>query len=310
MTTVFTPTYNRANLLPRLFSSLCAQDCNDFEWLVVNDGSTDTTEDLFDEWMRNSLPFAIRYFKVSNGGKMCAINEALELANGDFFFIVDSDDALAPNAISFIENAFRTLPKDDDSFIGISGLRVQFDGGYIHGRPLIDTSVGYVDCSNLERSKYNLQSDMAEAYYTSKIRKYKFSVWGGEKFTPEAVVWDKMALDGYQLRWFDAHVYYCEYQENGLSDSTWSLLKNNPMGYAMLFNNQLVVNEYRKQKGDTLTQGISWIINTVIQFISCCCLAREFSYIKNCESCHVWLLLFPGFLVGMRRRWQFSHCIK
>lgn len=88
MTTVFTPTYNRANLLPRLFSSLCAQDCNDFEWLVVNDGSTDTTEDLFDEWMRNSHPFAIRYFKVSNGGKMCAINEALELANGDFFSLL------------------------------------------------------------------------------------------------------------------------------------------------------------------------------------------------------------------------------
>ena len=134
---------------------------------------------------------------MRNGGKQRAINEAMDLARGEFFFIVDSDDALAFNAISFIKHAFSTLPKDDNSFIGISGLKVYFDGSFIHQQPKIESSVGYIDCNNLERPQYALQADMAEAFYTEKLKQYKFTVWEGEIFTPEAVVWDQMALDGY-----------------------------------------------------------------------------------------------------------------
>ena len=111
--------------------------------------------------------------------------------------------------------------------------------------------------------------------------------------TPESVIWDQIALDGYKVRWFNKKIYYCEYLEDGLTKSSWSLLKNNPMGYAMLFNTQL---KY-------ITKNR---INTILQFISCCCLAREYKYIKECNSPFVWLLLPFGWLLSMRRRKQIN----
>lgn len=309
MVTVFTPTYNRARLLHRLYESLCKQDCKDFEWLVIDDGSTDETEDLFAEWLELPNNFQITYRKIANGGKQRAINTAFLMAKGEYFFIVDSDDYLKEDAISFIYKAFSTLPQDD-SYIGISMIRGDLKARPIERTPAIDSKIGYVDCNNLDRPKYGLQADMAEVFFTRKISCYNFPVWKGETFTPEAVVWDKVAMDGYKIRWFDKVAYYCEYQDDGLTSSTWSLLKKNPMGYAMLFNNQLRVNKYRKAKGDCLTQKMPWVVNTIMQFVSCCCLAGEYSNIKNCESRYVWLLLFPGFLVSLRRRWQFSQYIK
>lgn len=266
----------------------------DFEWLVIDDGSTDNTGELFDEWTRMEHPFPLIYKKVRNGGKQRAINQAVSMAKGEYFFMVDSDDALAPNAVSFIIQAFLNLPKGDDSYIGISGLRVYFDGSFIHREPQIDSSVGFVDCNNIERPQYALQADMAEAFYTEKLKQYPFPVWEGENFTPEAVVWDQMALDGYRLRWFDTPIYYCEYQEDGLTKSTWSLLKRNPMGYAMLFNTQL---QYRK-KGR---------LNLVLQFISCCCLAGEYSYLAKCNSGWVYFLFPLGWLLSLRRRKQIDQ---
>lgn len=295
MITVFTPTYNRAHTLNQLYQSLLQQDCYDFEWLVINDGSTDDTETLFNEWLEKENPFSIRYYTINNGGKQRAINQALQLAEGEFFFIVDSDDSLLPHAISFIKNAFKSLPKDD-SFIGISGIRGGLDGKPLYRFPSIDSTIGYVDANNLERIKYGLQADMAEAFYTEKIQKYTFPVWKGENFTPEAVVWDQIALDGYKLRWFNDVIYLCEYQEDGLTRSSWKLLKNNPMGYAMLFNTQL-----------KSIKGIKEKINLTLQFISCCCLAKKYSYIKECHFRTLSFLLFPlGWLLSLRRQNQFK----
>lgn len=295
MITVFTPTYNRAHTLNQLYQSLLQQDCYDFEWLVINDGSTDDTETLFNEWLEKDNPFSIRYYTVKNGGKQRAINQALQLSKGEYFFIVDSDDSLLPHAITFIKNAFKSLPKDD-TFIGISGIRGGLDGKPLHRTPSIDSAIGYVDANNLERIKYGLQADMAETFYTVKIRKYTFPVWKGENFTPEAVVWDQMALDGYKLRWFNDVIYLCEYQEDGLTRSSWKLLKNNPMGYAMLFNTQL-----------KSTKGLKDIINLTLQFISCCCLAKKYSYIKECHFRTLSFLLFPlGWLLSLRRQNQFK----
>lgn len=291
MITVFTPTYNRASTLPRLFNSLLVQSCYDFEWLVINDGSTDGTSVLFEKWLREEYPFAIRYYEKENGGKQRAINEAVTLAKGEYFIIVDSDDALAEDAIKFINKGFASLPPKDSSYIGISGLRVHFDGSYIRQKPLIDSSSGFIDCNNIERPIYNLQADMAEVFYTDKLRQYHFPVWEGESFTPEAVVWDQMALDGYRLRWFDKPIYYCDYQPDGLTNSSWKLLKDNPMGYAMLFNTRL---QY-------LTNNR---LNCVIQFIACCCLAGDYSYVRKCYS-RLAILVFPlGFLLSIRRRQQ------
>ena len=296
MITIFTPTYNRAHTLPRLYQSLGRQTCTDFEWLVIDDGSTDGTETLFTEWLRADNPFPILYQKVENGGKDRAINAAMNLAHGEYFFIVDSDDLLCEDAVRTLLWGFSTLPQGDNSFIGISVVRGDLTGKPIHQTPLIDPKIGYVDCNNLERPLYNLQADMAECFFTDKLRKYEFPVWPGEKFTPEAVVWDQMALDGYRLRWFNRVEYLCEYQPDGLTNSTWRLLRDNPMGYAMLFNHQLLH-----------TSGLKARANLVLQFLSCCFLAGEVGYVRKCNSIVLAALLLPaGWILSLRRMKQIA----
>lgn len=297
--TIFTPTYNRANTLPRLYESLRNQTCSDFEWLVINDGSSDNTDELFDVWCKEENEFSILYHKVPNGGKNRAVNKGGQLARGKYFFIVDSDDLLISDAVEFVIKAFSTLPIDDESYIGISSIKADLYGNKLRGDNLIDKSVGYIDCNNLERETYNLQADMAEVFYTDKLKQYPFPVWEGEKFTPEAVVWDRLALDGYKLRWFDEVVYLCEYQQGGLSDSSWRLLRDNPMGYAMLFNTRL---EY--------TKGIKQIMNYILQYISCCFLANESKMIFRCIKPTMAVLLVPlGWALAKRRQRQITrHC--
>ena len=102
MITVFTPTYNRAHLLPRLFQTLKMQTVQDFEWIIVDDASNDDTETVVQQFREEKTLFPIRYYKQKRGGKHRAINLAVELAAGSYFFIVDSDDWLPENAIELI----------------------------------------------------------------------------------------------------------------------------------------------------------------------------------------------------------------
>ena len=98
MITVFTPTYNRAYILPELFKSLQNQSCKDFEWVVVDNGSTDDTEVLFNQWA-SQADFSVIYIKTENGGKQRAVNRGVQMAKGDIFWIVDSDDKLTEDAV-------------------------------------------------------------------------------------------------------------------------------------------------------------------------------------------------------------------
>ena len=101
MITVFTPTYNRAYCLGNLFNSLCSQTYTDFEWLIVDDGSTDNTKSLVEGFCCNSN-INIRYVYQKNGGKHRAINRGVAEARGELFFIVDSDDTLPGDSLETI----------------------------------------------------------------------------------------------------------------------------------------------------------------------------------------------------------------
>ena len=116
--TVFTPTYNREYTLPRLLESLKKQTFHDFEWLVINDGSTDNTQELLTNWQKEELPFVFRFETVPNGGKHRAINRGLELAKGELFFIVDSDDWLPENSLAAIDKWENTIV-DKASYAGV-----------------------------------------------------------------------------------------------------------------------------------------------------------------------------------------------
>ena len=102
--TVFTPTYNRGYIIDNLFQSLKRQSYTDFEWIVIDDGSDDDTENMFQKFQSVDNGFPIIYKKVNNGGKHRAINTGLNLAKGELFFIVDSDDYLTDSALERIVN--------------------------------------------------------------------------------------------------------------------------------------------------------------------------------------------------------------
>ena len=94
MITIMTPTYNRAYILGNAYNSLRNQTSFDFEWIIVDDGSTDETEQIVMKWIAEEKNFSIIYEKQKNGGKHRAVNRGVDLAHYDYFFILDSDDAL------------------------------------------------------------------------------------------------------------------------------------------------------------------------------------------------------------------------
>ncbi len=97
--TVFTPTYNRAQTLHRVRDSLLRQtlDAGRFEWVIVDDGSTDGTRELVQSW--GQMPFVHRYSWQKNSGKHVAWNRAVADAQGELFTVIDSDDACVPRAL-------------------------------------------------------------------------------------------------------------------------------------------------------------------------------------------------------------------
>ena len=118
--TVFTPTYNRGYIIENLYQSLRRQSFRDFEWLVVDDGSGDSTAALFAHFQQEENFFPIRYIKTENGGKHRAINKGVSMAAGDLFFIVDSDDCLPEDALQVIAEVESTIPKESKhSFCGV-----------------------------------------------------------------------------------------------------------------------------------------------------------------------------------------------
>lgn len=289
--TVFTPTYNRAHTLPRLYESLLRQNnYNCFEWLIVDDCSTDDTEDIVMNWIAEGQ-VEINYIRLSqNGGKPRAINLAVEKARSSYLFIVDSDDYLTDNVIDKIIEV-ETQVDGLEEINGIGVMRVHHDG-VCFATPKFKH---YIDATNLERDKYGLAVDCNEAYKISILKKYPFKVWAGENFVPEETVLNAMALDGYKIRWLNIKGVVAEYQNDGLTIGSWSLQKMNPMGYAMLYDSKL------RYLCGTWSRALA-----VIQMTAQCFLGKNYKYIFRSNAPILATLMFPvSLIVYLRRLWQY-----
>ena len=241
MITVFTPTYNRAHLLPRLYESLCRQTFTDFEWVIVDDGSTDGTKDLFHpngngkcflaEIAENQIPiFPIRYFYQENGGKHRAINRGVKEAKGELFFIADSDDMLPPNALEIVAEMFDGI-EADKSFAGVCGLDSTFDGKIIgSGLPQEVVDVNSIDL----RMRHGVTGDMKEVFRTAVLKEFPFPEIDGERFCPEMLLWNRIATK-YKLRYFNKVIYLVEYQDNGISSGITKARINSPVASMMTY---------------------------------------------------------------------------
>lgn len=222
MLTIFTPTYNRAYILPKLYESLREQSCHDLEWIIVDDGSTDDTRSLVESWTQASNPFPIRYHRQPNGGKHRAINRGVKEAIGDFFFIVDSDDRLPSDAVETILRETKRI-SDDPTFAGLVGLRGALDGtpsGDL-GEELFDDHLRTI------RHRRDMMQDMAEVFRTDYLREYPFPELEGERFCTEALVWNRLDRQ-YRFRFLNHVIYLCEYRDDGLSAKYMSLLYHSP----------------------------------------------------------------------------------
>lgn len=228
--TVFTPSYNRAYILPKLYKSLRQQTCKDFEWLIVDDGSTDNTEHLVASWLLEA-DISIRYIRQENAGKHFAINRGVAEAQGELFLIVDSDDHLTSDAIQILCERFAEIAKDE-RFAGISGVRVDFKGKRIGDLLPIDV----LDCTVLElRLEYGIKGDMAEAYKTAILKEFPFPEIHGEKFCPEALVWNRIAQQ-YKLRFTNIGCYRCEYRPDGLTAKITKLRRDSSQASLLYYS--------------------------------------------------------------------------
>lgn len=227
--TIFTPTFNRAYRLPALYQSILSQNFTDFEWLIVDDGSTDNTEELVRQWTdRGNIN--ILYIRQPNGGKHRAINRGVAAAEGILFFIVDSDDILPSDSLERIA-AHYDLIKGREGFGGLCGMKAYYDGRIVGDKP----DFGIIECDNFDiRYKYKLKGDMAEVFYTSVLKDFPFPDIPGEKFCPEGLIWNRIATR-YKTHYFSEIIYLCEYLEDGLTSRITKIRKESPVASSMTY---------------------------------------------------------------------------
>ena len=225
--TVFTPAYNRAHTLPRTYQSLLAQDCKDFIWLIVDDGSTDNTADLVKDWQSRENGFEIRYIYKENGGMHTAHNTAYENIDTELNVCIDSDDAMAQGAVRKILDKWAQVK--DKGYAGFIGLDAVMGTGEVIGSRfpagLTETTlVGYYAAGGT--------GDKKLVYRTDVMNKYPpYPVFDGEKYVALGYKYRLIDQD-YKLAVLDDVLCDVEYQADGSSNTMWRQYVKNPKGFA------------------------------------------------------------------------------
>lgn len=230
MVTIFTPTYNRKTELIVLYKSLVAQTDNDFEWLIVDDGSTDSTENLINEF-KGKKEIKIVYYKQKNSGKSMAHNKGTELAKGEIFVCVDSDDYLKESAVEKIKIYYEKV-KNEENCAGIGFLAYDIAEKKLIGTafPKENMCETYYNIYN----KYKVVGDKALIFKTEIIKKYPFPKINGEKFVPENLVYNRISKK-YKMLWVNEEILYKQYMQGGYSDNYFELAKRNPQANVLLY---------------------------------------------------------------------------
>ena len=234
--TVFTPTYNRAYTLPKLYNSLCRQTSGDFMWLIVDDGSTDNTEELIKGWQEENK-ILIEYHKQSNGGKMRAHNLGVKLCNSELFFCVDSDDYIPDVAIEHIID-FWNEHTDRNNIAGIIGYRYVIDNENDKNPKILSRFGVDYPVTDQELTNRGFKGDNAKIFRTDIIRQYPFPEIEGEKFISEVSAFDRIWQD-YKMFLMDEAVTTSLYLPDGYSKNFRHILMSNPKGTALVCNQSL-----------------------------------------------------------------------
>lgn len=287
--TIFTPTYNRAHTLPALYQSLSAQDSHDFHWLVIDDGSTDNTDELIRQW-KEEKKIEITYIYQENSGKTRAHNRAVQLCQTPLFVCVDSDDILAsPTAVSdslnfWNDHAALAERSDVSGMVSykkmVNGTNAEFPDGMELSTLAGLYAAGFKGEANL-------------LFKTEVLRHYLFPEIEGEKFVTEDYVHNQLDQT-YQLLLFPHTFQLCEYRSDGFTWNAWDVLFKNPKGYRMYYNQLVELGKGARRYNMQM-------------YIACSLLAGDGKTFSECSSKGLLLLLFPlgiwQYFKLRRRKW-------
>lgn len=226
--TVFTPVYNRADMLPRLYESLLSQTDRDFLWLAVDDGSKDNSLEVLKGFEAEGK-LEIRIISRENGGKMRAHNTGVKAAETELFVCLDSDDCFTKNAVSDILKRWDEV-SGKGNIAGIVANKGETEDKPLYGCHLPDVTEDTL--SGLYRKGFKGETTLI--YRTEVLKKHLFPEIDGEKYIPEDVVYDEIDRE-YKLSVMDKVLTVCILTENGLTDRAKELREQNPNGWYIYY---------------------------------------------------------------------------
>lgn len=234
MITILTPTYNRGLLLKKIYKSLLNQECLDFEWLIIDDGSTDDTNKIINNFIKENK-FKIKYYYKQYGGKHTAVNLGVTKAEGDLVLILDSDDILTPSAIKLVKEKW--IYDDNEDISGLSFARNIKDV-----KKYEFATTPYIDSIINVRYNQGVLIDRLDIFKTSILKENPFPVFKNENFLSEAVVFAKLGFK-YKTVYFNNIISKRQYLSDGLTKKSRILRIKNPKGavanYRVLLNKQI-----------------------------------------------------------------------
>lgn len=240
---VITPTYNRAECLLNAYNSLRRQSYYNFEWIIIDDGSTDDTCKIINKIITNNTlyveykkRFSILFFHKQNGGKHTAVNLGVKKANGKLVIILDSDDELSADSLYFIEKTYKEI-ENKKEIAGICGLMSHKNGNGI-GNGLSNLR-DEENCDEITiRYRWHVNGDLCEIFRTDILRCYPFPEYEKEKFCPEQLIWFRIAKK-YKLHCVKHVLYLRDYLAGGLTDNITKIRHNSPLATCQTYKEML-----------------------------------------------------------------------
>lgn len=252
--TVFTPSYNRAYILPQLYESLCRQSCKDFVWSIVDDGSTDDTEALVRAWEEEKR-IAVRYHKQPNGGKMRAHNAGVRQCDTPLFVCVDSDDFVPDDFVASVASRWPEIQAEEKLAGCIAYRAFRDDNGEFRPKstfpPKRTSSLGGLYAQGFA-------GDTTLVFKTAVLKHYPFLEVEGEKFSSEAYAYDQIDQEYRYLLVGEAWI-LCAYLPDGYTRDEDALYARNPKGCAIYYNQKARFTHSWLSK-EKLGYGISYMI--------------------------------------------------
>lgn len=239
--TIFTPAYNRVHTISRTYESLCRQTCQDFEWLIIDDGSTDNTHELVQSWQQeNKIP--IRYIYQENQGMHGAHNTAYRNITTELNTCIDSDDYMPDDAVERIVSFWKE--NVSERYAGFMGLD-QAVGGSVIGEPF---PAGLKETTLLNYYEKGGRGDKKLVYRTDVITKYpEYPVFPGEKYVGLAYKYHLVDQD-YKLLTMNEVLCMVEYQTDGSSMNMYRQYWNNPRGWSFYRREEMKVTHRLKRQ--------------------------------------------------------------